>query len=305
MSIHPLKRLPFRSKTNANFCCSFFFAHSSSTLNSPRLLAESNIKGRNQSLSQPERENKLGARHQELGHQTLEESTGALVLSHVGQDTEARLGVVEVAVLDTGLDDVKGGRDDKRSRGTSDGSDKVLEPRRLVVVVQTKEELLGEGGTAKQRKRAGRVAGGRPAPAAVQVAEAFVLDDLEDATALEGLGVGLALDLEDVEGKQNNLANANERAGRRVHDGLARLLAKSVLKVLAVVGAEEVTGDGLTAVLVDALENLVAGGVAETGEERDEFATEGGLGLVLEDDLVKLGGVGDLGRCKSVRGFWK
>lgn len=67
--------------------------------------------------------------------------------------------------------------------------------------------------------------------------------------------------------------------------------------------AEVVAGDGLAAVLVDALEDLVAGGVAETGEEGDEFATEGGVGLVLEDDLVELGGVGDLCKCMSALAF--
>nr|GFD60917.1 hypothetical protein [Tanacetum cinerariifolium] len=70
------------------------------------------------------------------------------------------------------------------------------------------------------RKRTGRVAGGGPAPAAVQ-AKALVGDDPEQPTAPEGLGVGLALDLEHVERQQDNLANANERAGRGVHDGLA------------------------------------------------------------------------------------
>lgn len=59
-------------------------------------------------------------------------------------------------------------------------------------------------------------------------------------------------------------------------------------------GAEEVAGNGLAAVLVDALEDLVAGGVAETGEEGDELLAEGGVGGLLEDDLVELSGVGDL-----------
>lgn len=61
-------------------------------------------------------------------------------------------------------------------------------------------------------KGAGGVAGGSPAPAAVKT-EAFVGNDLEDATTLEGLGVCLSLDLEDVEGKKNNLSNTNQTKG--------------------------------------------------------------------------------------------
>lgn len=41
-----------------------------------------------------------------------------------------------------------------------------------------------------------------------------------------------------------------------MHDGLASLLAESILKVLAVVGGEVITSDGLTAVLVYSLEDL-------------------------------------------------
>lgn len=50
------------------------------------------------------------------------------------------------------------------------------------------------------RERAGGVTGRGPAPATVQT-QALVTDDLDDAAAAEGLGVGLALDLEDVEGQ--------------------------------------------------------------------------------------------------------
>lgn len=83
-------------------------------------------------------------------------------------------------------------------------------------------------------------------------------------------------------------------ASGRVHDGLASLLAKGSLKVLAIVDAEPVAGDGLTTVLVYTLKDLVAGGVAQTGEEGDELAADGGGGLVLEDDLVQFASVGDL-----------
>lgn len=79
-----------------------------------------------------------------------------------------------------------------------------------------------------------------------------------------------------------------------MHDSLASLLAKRILKVLAVVHAEPVTGDRLTSILVYALEDLVAGSVAKTGEEGEELATDGRRGLVLEDDLVELANIGNL-----------
>ena len=59
------------------------------------------------------------------------------------------------------------------------------------------------------REGAGRVARGGPAPAPVQ-AEALVPHDLEDASSAERLGVGLALDLEHVEGQQDDLADTDQ-----------------------------------------------------------------------------------------------
>lgn len=42
-----------------------------------------------------------------LGNQSLEETRETLVLGHVAQDSETALGVVKVAILDTGLDNVE------------------------------------------------------------------------------------------------------------------------------------------------------------------------------------------------------
>ena len=58
-------------------------------------------------------------------------------------------------------------------------------------------------------KGAGRIARGGPAPTPVQ-AEALVPYDLEDASSAERLGVGLALDLEHVEGQEDDLANTDQ-----------------------------------------------------------------------------------------------
>ena len=52
----------------------------------------------------------------------------------------------------------------------------------------------------------------------------------------------------------------------RMHDGLASLLAKCRLEVLAIVGVQVIARDRLTTVLVDSLKNLVSGSVAQTGE---------------------------------------
>ena len=161
-------------------------------------------------------------------------------------------------------------------------------------------------GKRAYRKRARRISRRCPAPAAVET-EALILDDREHTTATEGLGVRLTLDLQHVQGEEDDLADADKtvvrgqpcsvaafRAAkcspsrRRVHDGLARLLAKSILKVLAVVSPEEVARHRLAAVLVHALEDLVPGRIPQPREERHELPPRRRRGLVLEDDLVEL-----------------
>jgi len=109
-----------------------------------------NVESRNQGLSEPEREDELGTSHEELGNETLEEGRGALILGHVSQDAEAALGVLKVAVLNAGLDDVEWCRHDQRRGSTRDGGNKVLEPGGLVVVLEAEKELLGECGTTEE-----------------------------------------------------------------------------------------------------------------------------------------------------------
>lgn len=79
-----------------------------------------------------------------------------------------------------------------------------------------------------------------------------------------------------------------------MHDSLARLLAERRLEILAIVRREVVAGNGLAAVLVDALQNLVARGIAQAGEERDKLAAGRSTGCVPEDDLVQLTSTRDL-----------
>jgi hypothetical protein len=78
-----------------------------------------------------------------------------------------------------------------------------------------------------------------------------------------------------------------------VHNGLASLLAKGILEVGTIVLGQEITGDGLTTILVDSLEDLVTGGVSQTREERNELSSDSSGGVVLEDDLVQLAGTRD------------
>ena len=56
---------------------------------------------------------------------------------------------------------------------------------------------------------AGRISRRCPARTSVQ-AHALVGDDAEDASSAEGLGVGLPLDLEHIEGQQDDLADADQ-----------------------------------------------------------------------------------------------
>lgn len=79
-----------------------------------------------------------------------------------------------------------------------------------------------------------------------------------------------------------------------MHNGLAGLFAKGILKVGAIVLAQVVSRNRLTAVLVNALEDLVASGVSQAREQGDKLPADGCAGLVLEDDLVQLASTGDL-----------
>lgn len=91
-----------------------------------------------------------GASGSYLGHQTLEKTGEAFISGHVGKNSETTLGVVKVSVLNSSLDDIERRGDDKRGRGTSNGSNKVLEPGGLVVVFQVEDVLLGECRTTEQ-----------------------------------------------------------------------------------------------------------------------------------------------------------
>lgn len=104
----------------------------------------------------------------------------------------------------------------------------------------------------------------------------------------------MSLDLEDVEGEDDDFTNANDGASSGVHDGLAGALSEGAVERLAVVLSEVVAHEWLATVLVHSLQDLVCCCVAETREEREEAGAHRGIGRVSEDDLVELGGRGDL-----------
>lgn len=251
------------------------------------------VKGRDQRLGQSKGEDELGAGSQQLGDQTLEEGSGALGGDHVLDDLQTGLGVVEVSVLDSGLDDIERGRDNQRGRGTKEGGDNVLAPGGLGVVLESQNVLLGKGVTSEQSKRSGGVSGSGPAPASVQT-HTLLLDDLEEASALESLGVSLSLDLKHVKRQENNLSDTDQRTGSGGQKSLTGLLAESLLISGAPGLGQVLVDEWLTTVLVDSLQHLVAGGVSETGEQRSESLADGGVGVVSENDLVQVRSVGDL-----------
>lgn len=228
---------------------------------------------RNERLRQPEAEHQLGTRHEHLGRQPLKERSKPLILHHLAHNPEAALGVIEIPILNARLDDIQGCRNDQRSRRARDGSHEILRPRRLVVVLELEQLLLRPRATSEERKGARSVTRGRPARTAVQ-AHSLIGDDAHEAAVAESFWVGLALDLEHVEGQQDDLADADERAGRGVQDGFAGALAEGAVEFGGVVLREVVAHERLAAVLVYPLQDFVAGRVPETGEEGGELGGE-------------------------------
>lgn len=126
-------------------------------------------------------------------------------------------------------------------------------------------------------ERSGSVTGGCPAGTPVQT-HTLIGDNLDEATTAEGLGVRLTLNLQDVQRQQDDLTNTdqtrvrdrsatwgyrvyfkeNDRspASSGVHNSLAITLSEGVVKLVAVLLSQEVTGERLTTILVDTLEDL-------------------------------------------------
>ena len=210
------------------------------------------IKRRYQGLREPEAKDQFRPRHQQLRRQPLEEARDPLVPHHAPDDPEPALRVLKIPVLDARLDHVQRGRHDQGGRRAGDRGDEVLQEAGRVVVVELVQVLLRGRGAAEEGERAGGVAGGGPAGAPVE-AHAFVGHDAEDAAAAEGVGVGLAFDLQDVEGEEDDLADADQAvriwsawvglstdvlrdtpSGSRMHDSLAVALSERSVELVPV-----------------------------------------------------------------------
>lgn len=107
----------------------------------------------NQLLGNSEGKDELGSNHKNLGQETLEEGTEALVTEHVPDDVHTTLRVVKVTVLDTSLDNVERGSNGDRCDGTTDGGTEVLEEGGLAVVLQSENPLLDECASSEKRER--------------------------------------------------------------------------------------------------------------------------------------------------------
>ena len=121
-----------------------------------------------QLLSNGEGEDELGSNNQDLGQETLEEGAESFVTDHLLDDAHTTLGVIKVAVLDTGLDNIQGSSDSDRGNRSSDGSTEVLEEGGLVVVLKSENPLLDKGASSEQSKGSRGVTTSGPESTSIQ-----------------------------------------------------------------------------------------------------------------------------------------
>lgn len=98
----------------------------------------------------------------------------------------------------------------------------------------------------------------------------------------------MPLDLEHVQGQNDDFTNSDQTAGRSMHDSLSVALAECAIEAVSVVLCQVIPDERLAAILVDSLEDLVGRRIAETGEEREKAGGYRSVGLILEDDGVQL-----------------
>jgi hypothetical protein len=169
-------------------------------------------KRRNQRLRQPKTEHQLRPRHQHLGRQPLKKTSKTLIPNHTPHNPKPTLRTLKIPILNPRLNHIQRRRHNERRRRTTNRRHEILRPARRIIILQMKNLLLCEGRAAEEGERPRRIASGGPPRAAVQP-HPLVGDDAEEATGAEGSGVGLAFDLEDVEGEEDDLADADEGAG--------------------------------------------------------------------------------------------
>ena len=107
-------------------------------------------------------------------------------------------------------------------------------------------------------ERTRRIPRRRPARAAIQ-SHPFIRHYSENPPPSEGFGIRLSFYFEHVEGEEDDFADADDAAGCGVHDGFAGAGAEGGVEGVAVVEGEVVAREGLAAVFVDSLEDLLGG----------------------------------------------
>lgn len=209
------------------------------------------------------------------------------------------------------------------------------EPPKSCGFVSCKLYLRFEVGDAYS-ERARSVASGGPAGTPVQ-AHSLILDDLEKTTATESLRVCLSLDLKNVKRKKDDLSDTNQTkilvscelplrpstlvpSSSGVHDGLAGSPTESIVEIRAPSLGQKVASERLSSVFINPLQDLatssslvkrppsiprftsylVSSSVSETREEGGEFASDGGISVFFEYDLVEHGGRGNLNNRKHL-----
>lgn len=148
------------------------------------------------------------------------------MLHHVSNDLESTLWVIEVLVLDTGLDDIERGRNEERSRGTSNRGDEVLEPGGLVIVFKPKEISFGESWSSEElykmliisnvnaevrvtnSKWSRGISGSSPLPSSVET-ETLISHNPDHTSSSECFWVCLSLDLQDIKREEDDLSNTD------------------------------------------------------------------------------------------------
>ena len=75
-----------------------------------------------------------------------------------------------------------------------------------------------------------------------------------------------------------------------MHDGLTSTSSEGIVELIAVVQTQVIPHEWLTTVFVDPLQDLVAGGITESREQREELAAGSRCCIVLENDSIELSG---------------
>jgi len=146
-----------------------------------------------------------------------------------------------------------------------------------------------EKGEVHYREAAWGISRHSPSPTAVKSAP-LLFKYSEHTTTAERLWIDLHLDLEGIEGEQDDLADTSQAACGSMHHGLPASFAKGVGKRVTDSGgtADEVVEPRLTTKFVYALGDFVPCRVAQSGEEAEDAGEDWRRGLVAEDDAAQI-----------------